>query len=199
MKLVRENINEKFTDDDSDPITDMGIGLLKQLKDDYSKQYSWHNIPIETITLDQLLIFCISHSNKYDLTTIKYLLDAGADPDSGACVYYAVSLGKEFVKLFLDKGINLKSKNSGFLGAMRKKDLEIAQMFLDAGASLHSNGELALRQAISRKGNAEIVKWLIEKGARTNLYNYYALQKALKNREVELVKILMKKYQEEHP
>jgi hypothetical protein len=28
MKLVREHINEKFTDDDSDPIHDMGIGIF---------------------------------------------------------------------------------------------------------------------------------------------------------------------------
>jgi len=31
MKLVREYLNEKFTDDDSDPIKDMGIGLVAQL------------------------------------------------------------------------------------------------------------------------------------------------------------------------
>jgi len=35
MKLVREYLNEKFTDDDTDPIKDMGIGLAGKLKDIY--------------------------------------------------------------------------------------------------------------------------------------------------------------------
>jgi len=32
MKLVREHINEKFTDE-SDPIQDMGIGMIQKIKD----------------------------------------------------------------------------------------------------------------------------------------------------------------------
>ena len=36
MKLVREYLNEKFTED-SDPIRDMGIGLLAELE----KRYRW--------------------------------------------------------------------------------------------------------------------------------------------------------------
>lgn len=43
MKLVKEHINERFTDDDSDPIHDMGIGrkhiIEKWLKEHNVKEY----------------------------------------------------------------------------------------------------------------------------------------------------------------
>jgi hypothetical protein len=40
VKLVREHINEKFTDDDSDPIHDMGIGLYIKRDFNSSEEYA---------------------------------------------------------------------------------------------------------------------------------------------------------------
>jgi predicted house-cleaning noncanonical NTP pyrophosphatase (MazG superfamily) len=37
MKLVREILYEKFTDDDTDPIRDMGIGIITILKQEHAK------------------------------------------------------------------------------------------------------------------------------------------------------------------
>lgn len=38
MKIVRENINEKFTEK-SDPVNDMGIGNKVNFKDEFDKQF----------------------------------------------------------------------------------------------------------------------------------------------------------------
>ena len=67
MKIVREHINEKFTED-SDPIHDMGIGIQKQL-DSFLKEYNV-NSKSSMFVLLQLL----TRHNKYEL--IDFVLDS---------------------------------------------------------------------------------------------------------------------------
>jgi hypothetical protein len=51
MKIVREHINEKFVED-SDPIHDMGIGMIKQIKD-WLKRYNIKDYTINNdLTID---------------------------------------------------------------------------------------------------------------------------------------------------
>jgi ankyrin repeat protein len=207
MKYVREHINEKFTDSESDPIIDMGIGLLKQLKDDYKnkKHYSYsysHNNQMVDPTLDQLLVFCMNN-HVYPLSTIKYLLDAGADPNIkgswNAPFTNAVNRGIDYVKLFIEKGVKLKSAigSDAFIAAVYNNKLDIAQLLLDKGVNIHGRGDLALRQSIRYSSKNQTTKWLLERGAYANTHDYYVLQKALKYKDYDLVDILVKKYAED--
>jgi len=52
MKLVREHINEKFTED-SDPIHDMGIGLYHNFENEYElEKWIAKNLPLILKTKD---------------------------------------------------------------------------------------------------------------------------------------------------
>jgi ankyrin repeat protein len=205
MKLVREHINEKFTDEESDPIRDMGIGLLKQLKDAYKQRYSYRfsrSSENPDPTMNDLLDFCIGDP-VYPLSTIKYLLEAGADPNNkihyDSSLSSAVHRGIDFVKLFIEKGAKLKTANGSdaFIAAIGYSKLDVAQLLLDNGANIHGRGDLALRQTVRNGNKPAIVKWLLEKGANPNTHGYYALQKSLKYKDYDSVDMLIKKYEED--
>jgi hypothetical protein len=74
MKLVREYIvNETFTDE-SDPIQDMGIGMIHKIREFCKdRMYPTSSACKE---IDILLLICIDKHN-YDF--VKYLLDMGAN------------------------------------------------------------------------------------------------------------------------
>lgn len=46
MKLVRESLFEKFSEE-SDPIMDLGIGLLSKYETELSKRYRWESSEIK--------------------------------------------------------------------------------------------------------------------------------------------------------
>ena len=72
MKLVREHINEKFTED-SDPIHDMGIGMLNQIKKFIESE------GLNYIDKHVALRIC-AYYGEYDF--VKFLLEMGAIPKS---------------------------------------------------------------------------------------------------------------------
>lgn len=79
MKVVRENINEKFTEK-SDPVDDMGIGYLADLQKRFANRYD--GIPFSKMTPNQLLIVGVNHySNNIGVTIelIEYALKNGAN------------------------------------------------------------------------------------------------------------------------
>jgi ankyrin repeat protein len=106
MKLVREHINEKFTED-SDSVADMGIGMEAKVEK-FRKEHvpKSENISIEVLTsacllnrLDIIEYLIINNPlliNKHDsmgetpltwaifkkhIDVVKYLLENGADPE----------------------------------------------------------------------------------------------------------------------
>ena len=140
MKLVRENINEKFTED-SDPIDDLGIGMKHQIK-------KW----LETKSYDDneknLLWLCaINGKTKF----VKYLLDAGADVHyfddyalQQACYYGHF----EIVKILLDAGADVHTDNNQALRwASDEGYSDIVKLLLNAGADVHALSDCALRYA----------------------------------------------------
>jgi len=191
MKYVREHINEKFTDE-SDPIHDMGIGLLKKLRTEYVAHYSWHKLNPEDVSVNQLMSFCLG-KKKYDISIIEALIDAGADIKSSHDLFYSVYRGIDFVKL-LDRGADPKTRRcSTFVHAVDSNKLDIADLLLKYGANVHANGDEALRNR-AHSNDTETIKWLLERGANPNARRYYPLQQALKNGNYELADILTKEY-----
>jgi len=197
MKLVKEYINEKFIED-GDPIHQMGIGLIDQLKKEYVKEptYPWmkEHSP-ENVTLEDLLYHCMIR-NKYGLDIIETLIDAGANVNAKNTefLYLAVDRGMNFVKFFLDKGAKASNNKSNALGnAIRYRKFDIAELLIKHGASIKAVGNEELKNAINDNDNIK-AKWILEKGFNPNGYSYRPLRYALKNKNYELVDILIKEY-----
>jgi ankyrin repeat protein len=110
MKLVREYINEKFTNNDSDPIKDLGIGMFEQikkfLKTGLGVEYSFSDI--SSINGGLMLAFC-ADGGKTEY--VRYLIENGANihyQDDYAFRYSVKCNYIEIVKLLLDVGIDIK-------------------------------------------------------------------------------------------
>lgn len=197
MKYVREFLNEKFTDEDSDPIKDMGIGLIHKLKEEYLKNYSrgWNKIDINHISLEQLLTMCLS-LNTYNLDTIECLIDAGAKINEKGTQFLSHSVwrGIDYVKLFLEKAKFSKGQLSqAFDNAARRNKLDIAELLLEKGANINVGGGSPLRTAV-RMNNTALAKWLLERGANPNSYGYRCLLMAIKYKNYELADFFAKEY-----
>jgi ankyrin len=112
---------------------------------------------------------------------VDLFLSRGADADrpdknGRAPISYAVEAGgKGLVTLFILKGaqVNRPDKVHGgiIMHALKHKDVELVRLLYDAGASIdvfHVRSQTTpLVQAVST-GRAEIVKFLIEKGAKVD-------------------------------
>jgi ankyrin repeat protein len=196
MKLVREHIIfEKFTEE-SDPIDDMGIGLIHRLRQEYKKAYAWRSyLPDNEITLEELLDFIIWRTDN-NIVEAEILIHKGANLNDKKYYFLrsAVRKGEDYVKLFLDNGADPKLHVSeSFVDACASGKIKIAKMLLDAGANLHANGDIALRKAVIWGGD-DIAKWLMEKGAYCKSKDYYALREALKRKNYELADLFVKQY-----
>jgi hypothetical protein len=134
MKIIREHINEKFVED-SDPVTDMGIGIRAQISR-WMKENRW------TDTDDNALVTCAwvgklewvkfliaagtnihidiekalrNASYKGHLEVVKELIKAGADvhADKDCALRWAMDAGQQDVVDFLEDYIaNEKNTNS---------------------------------------------------------------------------------------
>lgn len=153
MKLVKEHIIlEKFTQD-SDPIDDLGIGMMSQIR-------KWANTIDKNYNEEDLLWMCAG-AGKTEF--VKYLLEKGWDVHefSDYALELAVDDGfLDIVKLLLDAGANANHNNGYILRlACMLGHADIVKLLLDAGADVHTSNNLAL-QAASDNGHPEIVKIL---------------------------------------
>jgi ankyrin repeat protein len=105
LNLVREYINEVFTDE-SDPIKDIGIGILSVIKKylQQSVSYDISNEPLENLLTRCILL------EKYDY--INYLVELGVNVNYDE--YYPLRLAafNDYYKisiLLIEKGANLDS------------------------------------------------------------------------------------------
>ena len=100
---VKESLNEKFVQD-SDPISDLGIGMIDQIKKFVkSKGYNYN--------LDDALWICARYG-KADY--VQYLLDAGANvhAENDYALQWASDNGHEkVVKLLLDAGADVHAED----------------------------------------------------------------------------------------
>ena len=77
--------------------------------------------PIDKETLDAKLIFAILHQ---DVEQVRYLLDAGADPNAGnsdegtSLMWAAVTGNLTIVNMVLEKGAKLNIKNDSDVNAL---------------------------------------------------------------------------------
>jgi ankyrin repeat protein len=196
MKLVKEYLNEKFQEE-SDPIHDMEIGLITQLKKEYAAEnsYAWYNILPENVKLSDLMTFCL-RKEKYGLDVIQALLDAGVDINDKDYSFLAnaVYRGMDFVKFFLNKGAKPTADRSLALGnAIQHNNFDIAELLLSKGASIKAVGLEKLTAAV-KDNDITLIKWLLDKGVNPNGYNYRALRFALKDKNYELADMFVKYY-----
>ena len=119
MKIVREHINEKFTED-SDPIHDMGIGMDILLNEFFKKL----GISVDDMPNEKILRICIYH-DRYDLA--DYLISKGLNI-YGSIDNYGYLLGNavydnnwKLGKYLIRKGVDLDKTIEKSI----KKDLTI--------------------------------------------------------------------------
>ena len=150
---VKENLNEKFTQD-SDPIADMNIGMMHEIK-------LWMksvNEPFED--KDNALVYSARYGK---LDFVEYLLAAGTDvhADNDNALRWASYNGHtEVVKVLLAAGANVHADNDGALRlASDKGHTEVVKVLLAADANVHAGIDYALRWA-SYYRHTEVVKVL---------------------------------------
>jgi len=153
MKLIKEHINEKFTED-SDPIADMNIGMMHQIK-------LWmKSVDEPFVNKDRALTRCAIYGK---LDFVEYLLAAGANVH--ASNDYALRLASkygypEIVKLLLAAGADVHTDDDYALRwASNNGRTKVVKVLLAAGADVHTYDDSALRWA-SSNGHTEVVKVL---------------------------------------
>ena len=153
MKILREHINEKFTED-SDPIHDMNIGMIHQIK-------LWmKSIDQPFKDKDNALAYCAGYGK---LDFVEYLLAAGADVHASYdfALRWASDKGHtEMVKVLLTAGADVHAMDDDALHwASDKGHTEVVKVLLAAGADVHAYDDGALRWA-SENEHTEVVKVL---------------------------------------
>jgi len=143
---------EKFTED-SDPITDMGIGVRHQIS-------KWMKSNDQLDTDDNALIQCAKYGKS---EWLEFLLNRGADVHSDGdnalrCASYYGDV--EVVKILLNAGADVHADNDWSLRAASENGhAKVVELLLNAGADVNANNGIALRWAI-KYGPAEVVKIL---------------------------------------
>ena len=153
FKSYKKWINEKFTED-SDPIVDMNIGMMHQIK-------LWmESVNAPFIDKNHALVYCAGYGK---LDFVEYLLAAGADvhANNDWALQWASGNGHtEVVKVLLAAGANVHANNDhALLWASVNGHTEVVKPLLAAGANVHADNDHALKWA-SRYKHAEVVKIL---------------------------------------
>jgi len=181
--VITESLNEKFTQD-SDPIADMNIGMMHQIK-------LWmKSIDESFVDKDHALVYSAAHGK---LDFVEYLLAAGANVhtyDDQALRWVSHNGHTEVVKLLLAAGADVHTDDDWALQlASSNGHTEVVKVLLAAGADVHTDNDYALRWA-SEFGRTEVVKVLLAAGANVHADNDGALQWASRYKHTEVVKVL---------
>jgi ankyrin repeat protein len=167
MKIVREHINEKFVED-SDPVTDMGIGTRAQIS-------RWMEERRQLDTDDNALVLCAAHGK---LEWVKFLIAAGADVHywyDYALRWAAENGHLEIVKELLKAGADVHAYNNEVLrSASAYGYLEVVKELIKAGADVHDRYTLTSRTALEsakRNGHQGVVDFLEDHIANEKIKN----------------------------
>jgi len=178
MKLVRELLNEKFTEK-SDPVHDMGIGIDKLIRDFMRNDIEEYedDQDAETTNINIILGYCVIYE-KEDF--VDYLLGKGADINNKhvnswfkfACEYGHTGV----VKLLIDKGFNFHGNagegyEKGLRIAIANKQLGVVKLLVEAGADAETVQGKPIRIAIANN-HMDIIKYLKEKGYKLGKSEY---------------------------
>jgi len=168
-----EHINEKFTED-SDPIADMNIGMMYQIK-------LWMKSVNEPFRNKDNALACSAGYGKLDF--VEYLLAAGANVHASYdfALQWASDNGHtEVVKILLAAGANVHARDDGALRcASYYGHTEIVKLLLAAGADVHTYDDQALQSAYIN-GHTEVVKVLKD---------HITKEKYNKNKKINMKKI----------
>jgi ankyrin repeat protein len=146
-------INEKFTED-SDPIADMNIGMIHQIK-------LWMKSINEPFENKHNALVCSAGYGKLDF--VEYLLAAGADvhaDDDYALQLASDNRRTEVVKVLLAAGADVHADDDFALQlASSNGHTEVVKVLLAAGADVHAEDDWALQLACSNR-RTNVVKVL---------------------------------------
>jgi len=221
MKLVREHINEKFTEE-GDSIQDMGIGidgLIEKYKKKIAKSRNWGRIGdnVDDATAAGSMAQEMNTTgwrereqtltdDEFDLhmKMLERLFKRGVDINAVPSLLSNV-LGikhpkprrTKALKLILKYGLKLKSLDGYFYKSDNTDDIKTLKLLVEAGLLQRKEKfkQTWLNNVLkwaSDGNNDEMIIWIVEKGADASSRNHYALQKALEKDQKELIKVLAK-------
>jgi hypothetical protein len=182
MKIVREHINEKFVED-SDPVTDMGIGTRAQIS-------RWMEERRQLDTDDNALVLCAAHGK---LEWVKFLIAAGADVHywyDYALRWAAENGHLEIVKELLKAGADVHINNDYALRtASDEGHLDVVKELLRAGANVHAKLSTSTiptaLEAAKKKGHQNVVDFLADYIANEKKTKGKAVKESLLEKFVE--------------
>ena len=146
MKLVKEYINEKFIED-SDPIKDMNIGIMHDIRKFVKKVEG-----MDFGNKEMLLLYCA----KYDKNEfVKFLINDGANIHAykDIALSWAVqNKNLELAKFLIDKGANVNVNEPYTLlsVAMYNEDKDMIKLLKDNGVI--EKNEKQLLKDIKKEG-----------------------------------------------
>jgi len=220
MKLVREHINERFTEE-GDAVRDMGIGvggLIKEYKKKVAKMHGWSSRDqVNDITAASQMVNEIGASGwretalsdedyKTYMLMLEHLLKGGVDVNGSGTGFLSNALNikhptprrLEVLKLLLKYGLKIKTLDYLMSHNDDKSKTEAFKLLGEAGLKQRPKEKVAqtfknnmLKWACEFK-NDELTKWALDKGADPSMKNHYALQSALIYNNVELIKLFVK-------
>ena len=205
MKLVREHIFEKFTEE-SDPVKDMGIGLSNIIAK-YEKKTGNYLSKDGPRFLGSFLLDLNYNEFEKDLIIplLKYILRKNIDVNKpGTYIAYRAfdirdkEIKNEVIKLLVEAGLNITPGK--IFEYCTKEDYELMKYLFELGLEKRKDKPEKLQKFKNRmlieaaKNNmTEIAEWALELGVEPANDGYEALKYALEHRNKELAKTLAKK------
>ena len=124
---------------------------------------------------------------------IKYLLEKGADLHYGdeEALRFAAHEGHfEVVKFLIEAGANIHARDdSSLTEASAEGHFEVVKYLVSVGADIHIDNDYALRWA----KNLEVVKHLVEAGADIHAHDDFALKLSFEKGNLDIVRFLISK------
>jgi ankyrin repeat protein len=185
-------LNEKFTED-SDPVHDMGIGMMATIDEYIKQEISHHVYSFDFSKIEDKLVFC---TNKGKTEFVDYLLSQMHldDRSMSTALWRAIRVDKiEIVKLFVEKYKvdPLKDDANNVRYSISYNNIPIFKYFLEKGIDPSFSNNVFLRTAC-RYGKEEIVKILIDAGVDVKgIIGSTSLELAAQNGKTKAMRVLL--------